>query len=91
MLTSGSMYTERFQVWLKFDTLTSDPRSKQVVTQIQWRFLWLDEPWGVSGFLQTGIGNWTMKELRKMPDWFDLHSQVYLGLMSEAEMKEKEM
>ena len=58
---------------------------------MQYRFLWLDEPWGVSGFLEKGIRNWSMKEFRKYPDWFELHRQVYLGLITEAEMKDKEM
>ena len=73
MISWGSLYADRFQIWLKFETVTADPRSKFVVVVPQYKFVWVDEPWGVGGWLQEALENWTKKELHKMPDWFELH------------------
>ena len=85
VIASDAPYTDRFQVLLKWDILTADPLSQQVVLRQTFKMDWFDKPWALWRTIESTALDNTRDASDKLPEWYTSHAKEFLDSLETSE------
>ena len=78
-VSDGAKYVDSCESWLKWEIITPDPRSNQVVLRQTNHLHWVNKPFGVSKIIVKNFKKGIVESNETMPQWYADGAADYLS------------